>query len=877
VHKSTKCPFGPAHTHVSASENIKLQMMMSTLEDSLKDEFILKNQLKTINSNSLLGEGNIDITCIDRIEKTASEDLVDTYTIYFTSGSESYFTVTNGAKGDKGDIGIQGDKGDAGIDGRGISSLVVNTEGELIVTYTDETEVNLGRIIGADGNTGAEGATGKSAYEVAQENGYTGTVQEWLDSLKGEQGIQGIQGETGKSAYQSWLDSGYTGTEAEFTVWLKGEKGDAGEKGADGYTPVKGVDYFDGKDGQNGKDGISPIFRILENIWEVSYDNGVTYISTGINAVGPAGKDGEQGPTGKDGISVTKSEINENGELVLTFSDNKTVNVGKVVGADGKNGTNGSDGANGEDGKDGVGVVETEITGDGELVITYTTGKSVNLGKVVGSDGKDGQPGIDGAKGEDGAPGLNGTDGKSAYELWLDLGNSGSEEDFINSLKGESGKEGANGQDGLTTAIKVGETVYEHVDGIINLPEFLTEHQSLEGYAKLTDLRIGEDFTTDITVGHLKVGTEIKATMTFGELLKKILRCDHSWIDANCTTPRICSLCGKTEGEPLGHIEEVMPSKTATCEETGLTEGLRCSRCEEILVKQQIIPALGHNYVSEVINHATCTAEGLRKYTCTRCGDSYEEVIPKLAHQTAIREENRIESDCTNTGSYENITYCIVCGEELSRTLVTIPALGHNYGDWVTTKEPEIEIPGEQTKTCNRCGHVITEEIPALPKPEEPTVYYLGGIGNETQQDSPVSWGELEEAGYAIFNPVTRAAHYVNEIKQNDSREYTNLEGQQTLQWVVTAPLGVDEALSELYEEEITVTEDNKFYPAIVLPNEYTITDWSTDADNVYSLIGEVHAIELSDGYTVYYPELATAAKAYGEQTPVYYITIVKN
>ena len=38
---------GPMHTHTSASENIKLQMMMAKLEDNLKNEFVLKEQLKT--------------------------------------------------------------------------------------------------------------------------------------------------------------------------------------------------------------------------------------------------------------------------------------------------------------------------------------------------------------------------------------------------------------------------------------------------------------------------------------------------------------------------------------------------------------------------------------------------------------------------------------------------------------------------------------------------------------------------------------------------------------------------------------------------------------------------------------------------------------
>lgn len=43
-----------------------------------------------------------------------------------------------------------------------------------------------------------------------------------------------------------------------------------------------------------------------------------------------------------------------------------------------------------------------------------------------------------GEKGEKGDPGSNGNDGKSAYQTWLDLGNSGTEQDFINSLKAPS-------------------------------------------------------------------------------------------------------------------------------------------------------------------------------------------------------------------------------------------------------------------------------------------------------------------------------------------------------------------------------------------------------------------------------------------------------
>ena len=57
------------------------------------------------------------------------------------------------------------------------------------------------------------GKDGKSAYEIAKENGFVGTEQEWLASLKGQKGDKGKDGVDGKD-------------------------------GADGYTPIKGVDYY---------------------------------------------------------------------------------------------------------------------------------------------------------------------------------------------------------------------------------------------------------------------------------------------------------------------------------------------------------------------------------------------------------------------------------------------------------------------------------------------------------------------------------------------------------------------------------------------------------------------------------------------------------
>ena len=78
--------------------------------------------------------------------------------------------------------------------------------------------------------TGANGKDGSSAYEIAIENGFVGTVAEWLESLKGRDGIDGKDGLPGKD----------------------------GKDGADGLPGKDGTNGKDGKDGRDGKDGVSP-------------------------------------------------------------------------------------------------------------------------------------------------------------------------------------------------------------------------------------------------------------------------------------------------------------------------------------------------------------------------------------------------------------------------------------------------------------------------------------------------------------------------------------------------------------------------------------------------------------------------------------------
>lgn len=84
--------------------------------------------------------------------------------------------------------------------------------------------------------------------------------------------------------------------------------------------------------------------------------------------------------TGKqDGSSIKTASFSSKGELMITLSDGTDGQDGAdgkngVNGANGTDGKNGKDGTNGIDGQDGISLTKTEINSNGELVIYYSNG-----------------------------------------------------------------------------------------------------------------------------------------------------------------------------------------------------------------------------------------------------------------------------------------------------------------------------------------------------------------------------------------------------------------------------------------------------------------------------------------------------------------------
>ena len=242
---------------------------------------------------------------------------------------------------------------------------------------------------------------------------------------------------------------------------------------------------------------------------------------------------------------------------------------------------------------------------------------------------------------------------------------------------------------------------------------------------------------------------------------------EHSWNVGAVTKPAdcseegvrtyTCSSCGQTRTEAIptaSHAEEVIPAVGATCTETGLTAGVKCSVCGEILTAQEIAPLLDHTQEVIPAVGATCTETGLTEgVKCSVCGEILtaqkstavlEHSWDSVANKCSICGQARCNADghteevipavgatCTETGLTAGVK-CSVCGEILTAQ-EEVPATNHT----------EETIPGAGatcTETgltagvkCSVCGEILTaqEEVPATNHTEE-TIPAAGATCTET-------------------------------------------------------------------------------------------------------------------------------------------------
>lgn len=89
-------------------------------------------------------------------------------------------------------------------------------------------------------------------------------------------------------------------------------------------------------------------------------------------------------------VSIDDAFVNTDGDLILTYTDSTTDNVGSVIGPAGPQGATGATGSQGPAGEIGVGVFAADVNTNGDLIITLTDATVINAGYVVGPQGSTG-------------------------------------------------------------------------------------------------------------------------------------------------------------------------------------------------------------------------------------------------------------------------------------------------------------------------------------------------------------------------------------------------------------------------------------------------------------------------------------------------------
>ncbi len=254
---------------------------------------------------------------------------------------------------------------------------------------------------------------------------------------------------------------------------------------------------------------------------------------------------------------------------------------------------------------------------------------------------------------------------------------------------------------------------------------------TVAGVKTFTCRRCGEKRTEEIAaLGHIP-----------GEAVKE------NNVDPTCTEEGhydevvYCTVCHEELSrntvavEALGHDYEAVVTEP-TCTEQGYTT-YTCTRCRDSY-KADYTEALGHDWdEGEVTTEPTCTEAGVKTFTCHRCGEKRTEEIAALGHTPGEAvKENNVDPTCTEAGHYDEVVYCMVCHEELSRNTVTVEALGHNYEAVVT--EPTCTEQGYTTYTCTRCGDSYKAD-------------YKDALGHDWDEGEVTTEPTCTEAGVKTF------------------------------------------------------------------------------------------------------------------------------
>lgn len=222
-----------------------------------------------------------------------------------------------------------------------------------------------------------------------------------------------------------------------------------------------------------------------------------------------------------------------------------------------------------------------------------------------------------------------------------------------------------------------------------------------------------------------KVEGEVSHTCVFD---KEVVLEKYKASNATCTKKAqyyySCS-CGEMGtktfeyGDLKDHTIVIDSSVSATCEVEGLTEGKHCSTCGKVLVSQQKISKLEHQFSWVIDKEPTLDEAGIKHLECSVCHTKKSEntKIDKLDHIHEMEYHEKIDATCEKDGSL-SYYLCNTCNKKYSDTTgyneiqdIVIKATGHEYADPVYQFDYEKNTCIAKTVCKHNEEHTIIEEV----------------------------------------------------------------------------------------------------------------------------------------------------------------------
>ena len=103
--------------------------------------------------------------------------------------------------------------------------------------------------------------------------------------------------------------------------------------------------------------------------------------------------------------------------------------------------------------------------------------------------------------------------------------------------------------------------------------------------------------------------------------------------------------------------------------------------------------------------NATCTTDGYKKYTCSKCGETHQVMVPKTGHDYQVSEK----ADATCTADGYDVYTCSNCKDSYTKT--TQQKLGHDFSKKIDHKDSTCTVKGFDLYQCSRCNETKKTEL----------------------------------------------------------------------------------------------------------------------------------------------------------------------